>query len=136
MTFSEVFYNNLYNKHQQMLLKLWRKRYLWWLNMVSEGNTRLILVFYWQINFNLFYYHLTRSSVCRYSENYRSDQKLYSLFSSDLVPNFFIRSTISFIIFWDFSMFYQIFLSPQVKRWRLLLINVVYTSCLTSCRTI
>ena len=24
--------------------------------------------------------------------------------------------TISFIMFWDFSMFYQIFLSPQVKR--------------------
>ena len=23
----------------------------------------------------------------------------------------------SFIIFWDFLMFYQIFLSPQVKRW-------------------
>ena len=28
-----------------------------------------------------------------------------------------IRTTISFIIFWDFSMFYQTFLSPQVKRW-------------------
>ena len=26
------------------------------------------------------------------------------------------KSTISFIIFGDFSMFYQIFLSPQVKR--------------------
>ena len=26
-------------------------------------------------------------------------------------------TTISFIIFSDFSMFYQIFLSPQVKRW-------------------
>ena len=26
-------------------------------------------------------------------------------------------ATISFIIFWEFSMFYQIFLSPQVKRW-------------------
>ena len=25
-------------------------------------------------------------------------------------------TTIIFIIFWDFSMFYQIFLSPQVKR--------------------
>ena len=24
---------------------------------------------------------------------------------------------ISFIIFWDFSMFYKIFFSPQVKRW-------------------
>ena len=26
-------------------------------------------------------------------------------------------ATISFKIFWDFLMFYQIFLSPQVKRW-------------------
>ena len=26
-------------------------------------------------------------------------------------------ATISFIIFWDFSMFYQTFLSPPVKRW-------------------
>ena len=26
------------------------------------------------------------------------------------------QPTIGFIIFWDFSMFYQIFLSPQVKR--------------------
>ena len=29
-------------------------------------------------------------------------------------------TTISFIIFWDFSMFYQIFLSPQVKRWAII----------------
>ena len=26
------------------------------------------------------------------------------------------RPTVSFMMFWDFSMFYQIFLSPQVKR--------------------
>ena len=29
----------------------------------------------------------------------------------------FLISTISFIMFWGFSMFYQIFFSPQVKRW-------------------
>ena len=29
-------------------------------------------------------------------------------------------ATISFTIFWDFSMFYQIFLSPQVKRWAII----------------
>ena len=28
--------------------------------------------------------------------------------------------TISFIIFWDFSMFYQIFLTPQVKGWAII----------------
>ena len=31
-------------------------------------------------------------------------------------------ASISSIIFWDFSMFYQIFLSPQVKRWA----NITY----------
>ena len=31
-----------------------------------------------------------------------------------------LEATISFIIFWDFSMFYQIFLSPQVKRWAII----------------
>ena len=41
----------------------------------------------------------------------------------------FIVLTTIFIIFWDFLIFYQIFLS------RLLLINTVYTSWLTSCRT-
>ena len=30
------------------------------------------------------------------------------------------RTAISFIIFWDFSMFYQIFLSPHVKRWAII----------------
>ena len=30
------------------------------------------------------------------------------------------RPTISFIIFWDFLIFYQIFLSPQVKRWAII----------------
>ena len=29
-------------------------------------------------------------------------------------------TTISLIIFWDFSMFYQIFLSSQVKRWAII----------------
>ena len=35
--------------------------------------------------------------------------------------NFFSSlTTISFITFWDFSMFYQIFISPQVKRWTII----------------
>ena len=29
-------------------------------------------------------------------------------------------ATISFIIFWDFWMIYQTFLSPQVKRWAII----------------
>ena len=35
-------------------------------------------------------------------------------------------STFSFIIFWDFSMFYQIFLSSQVKRWAI----IAYKHCI------
>ena len=34
-----------------------------------------------------------------------------------------------------FFMFYQIFLSPQVKRCQLLLINMVCNYCFTICRT-
>ena len=44
-------------------------------------------------------------------------------------------ATTTFIVFWDFLMFYQIFLLPQWNDARLLLINMVNTSCLTSCRT-
>ena len=40
-------------------------------------------------------------------------------------------TTISFIIFSDFSLFYQTFLSPQVKRHGIL-IDVVYTNCRTT----
>ena len=53
--------------------------------------------------------------------------KNFSIFFSTNAP------TISFI-FWDFSIFYQIFLSPQVKRWPIIT-YMVYTSCFTSCRT-
>ena len=31
-----------------------------------------------------------------------------------------IKSTISFIIFWDCLMFYQIFLLPQLKQWAII----------------
>ena len=42
-------------------------------------------------------------------------------FVTSLVPELIIlASAISFIIFWVFSMFYQIFLSPQVKRWAII----------------
>ena len=43
--------------------------------------------------------------------------------------------TIIFIIFWDFLVLYQIFLSQSVKRCALLLMHMVYSSCFTSCRT-
>ena len=35
-------------------------------------------------------------------------------------------ATIIFIIFWDSLMFYQLFLSPQVKRWAI----ITYTHCI------
>ena len=44
------------------------------------------------------------------------------------------ESTITFIISWDFLMFYQIFFHHKRNEAWLLLINMIYTSCLTSCR--
>ena len=51
--------------------------------------------------------------------------KAYGCRSHDLIIAKFeayglSKSTISFIIFCDFSMFYQIFLSPEVKRWAII----------------
>ena len=43
-------------------------------------------------------------------------------------------STIMVVIFKDFFMFYQIFLSQQVKQ--IAIISNIYTICLTSCRKI
>ena len=36
------------------------------------------------------------------------------------ITDWVTKPTISFIIFWDFSMSYQIFLSTQVKRWAII----------------
>ena len=43
------------------------------------------------------------------------------------------KSTIMFIIFWDFLMIDQILLLPQVKRSLIICNKLVYKSCLTSC---
>ena len=45
------------------------------------------------------------------------------------------RGTIIDIIFWDFLILYQVFFAPQVKSLWLFAINMLYTSCLTSCQT-
>ena len=45
-----------------------------------------------------------------------SDVQMSSYFPNVAWPHCDDITTISFIIFWDFSMFYQIFLSPQVER--------------------
>ena len=52
-----------------------------------------------------------------------------------LVYRRYVNSTIMFIIFSDFLMFEQIFLSPQVKRNMTITNKLVYTSLLTSCQT-
>ena len=44
-------------------------------------------------------------------------------------------TTTMVIILLEFFMFCQIFLSPQVKRSLIISNRLVYTSCLTSCRT-
>ena len=36
--------------------------------------------------------------------------------SLELTPALSFEATVIFVIFWDFSMFYQIFLLPQVKQ--------------------
>ena len=45
------------------------------------------------------------------------------------------RPTTTFIIFWDFLVFYQISFHHKWNDARLLLMNIVYMSCLTSCWT-
>ena len=74
-------------------------------------------------------------------ENFADHQKILQtiFFIEPMTERLFmiVKPTISFIIFWDFSMFYQICLSPQVKQcviitYKLLLME--YTSCLTSYR--
>ena len=44
-------------------------------------------------------------------------------------------STTMVIILWEFLMFYQIFISPQVKRSLVISNKLAYKSCLTSCQT-
>ena len=51
-------------------------------------------------------------------------------FASSVAPA--SRSTISFKIFWDFSMFTKFSFHYKWTEVRLLLINMVYTNCLTS----
>ena len=46
-----------------------------------------------------------------------------------------LKSTTMDIILWEFLMFYQVFLSPQVKQGLIISNQLVYTSCLSSCRT-
>ena len=45
-----------------------------------------------------------------------------------------LASTIIYIIFWDYLMFYPIFLHHEWSDTRLFLINMVFTICLTCCR--
>ena len=58
--------------------------------------------------------------------------RCYTFLSGFQLP--WLLSTIMLIIFWDILMFDQIFLSPQVEMW-LLVINMVCTNYLTSSRT-
>ena len=57
---------------------------------------------------------------------HKSYQSVWCIITSKIIENIITSThfskqpeipTISCIIFWDFSMFYKIFLSPQVKRW-------------------
>ena len=47
----------------------------------------------------------------------------------------FKATTTNVIIFWEFLMFYQLFLSAQVQRSLIISNKLIYTNCFTSCRT-
>ena len=85
--------------------------------------------------------HLWIMGVWMVYEHFMNESKFINYeqqFSSAFIVNFghaiiSCSPTIMFLIFWDFLMIDQIFISPHMKRaW--LVINMVYTSCLMSCR--
>ena len=57
-----------------------------------------------------------------YSERLHNVSVTISRCYKDVYLNSFFpcTATINFIIFWDFSTFYQTFLSPQVKQWAII----------------
>ena len=55
-----------------------------------------------------------------FADNFLFYALKFSLCSAAAVQLYVLVPTISFIIFWDFSMFYQTFLSPQAKRWAII----------------
>ena len=69
-------------------------------------------------------HQLRIKDLCHYAQHHNKYVPNLTLAGFVLVVQWYlllylstISSTISFIIFWDFSMFYQIVLSPKVKRW-------------------
>ena len=62
-----------------------------------------------------------------------SEHLLYDLSWNDLI--LLLKSTILVIIFWDILMFTKFFFHHKWNELWLLVINMVYTNCLTSCRT-
>ena len=49
-------------------------------------------------------------------------ESLLAFLNKECAPGIdsWVQPTISFLISWDFSMFYQIYLSPQMKRWAII----------------
>ena len=50
----------------------------------------------------------------------REDFPATAVFLEYQSVNKLVGTTISFIMFWDFSIFYQIYLQPQVKWWKII----------------
>ena len=50
----------------------------------------------------------------------REDFRTTAVFLEYQSVNKLVGTTISFMIFWNFSIFYQIFLQPQVKWWAII----------------
>ena len=68
-------------------------------------------------------------------EQYFRICKVLSLFTRVCTTDNLLSPTIMFIMFWDFLMVEQIFISPQVKPSVIIGNKLVYTSCFTSCQT-
>ena len=66
------------------------------------------------------------------SQNHMS----YLIFSQVIIGHVEYETTAMAMLFWYFLRFYQIFLSPQVKRSLIISNKLVNASCLTSCGTV
>ena len=122
----------------------------WELNNFSEGlygrDLRQIgiLTGNWHFRWGWFFFRWDLKTPCIKNSEYESQKKkkkkdsdcnftqIY-IFSWGLIFFFsYLLATISFIIFWDFLIFYKFSFHHKKNDVRLLLINMVYTSCRTT----
>ena len=102
--------------------------YLFYLTRYLQSIKRIVHRLHAFLIKQRFVFHSTSICLTFHKLNFKSCLVFLIHISIIIVRHFFylpylrlcVRPTISFIIFYDFSMFCQIFLSPQVKRWAIL----------------